>query len=67
VRNTLKIKNFSSGKDLCEEQFIHYCNNGRTPPTDKGEIEQPVSEIHSVIYPGADAGNASPGTHWLSF
>lgn len=25
-----------------------------------------ISEINSVIYPGSDAGNASPGIHWLS-
>lgn len=49
-----------------EEQFIPYGNNGHTPPTDKGEIAQLVSKIHSVIYPGSNAGYTSPGTHWLS-
>ena len=37
-----------------------------TAPTDKGEIAQLVSEIHPIIYPGSNAGEASPGTHWLS-
>ena len=36
------------------------------PPTDQGEMMQPVGEIHSVMHPGSDAGKASPGTHWLS-
>ena len=36
------------------------------PPTDQGEIMQPVGEIHSVMHPGSDAGKVSPGTHWLS-
>ena len=53
-------------KDLCEEQFIHYCNDGCTPLTDKGENVQLVSKIHPVTYPGSNAGKASPGTHWLS-
>ena len=66
VRNTLEIKNFQSGKDVCEEQFIPYCNNEHTPPTAKGEIVQLDSEIHAVTHPGSDAGKSSPGTHWLS-
>ena len=37
VRNTLQVYNFESGRDLCEEQFVHDCNNGRTPPTAKAE------------------------------
>ena len=28
----LKVKDFRSGKDLSEEQFIHYCNNGGAHP-----------------------------------
>ena len=54
------------GRDLCEEQFIHYCSNRCTPPNDKGEIAPLVSEIHSVIYTRSNAGSTSPGTHWLS-
>lgn len=38
MRNVLKIKNFQSGNDLWEGHFIQYCNGGRTPPSDKGEI-----------------------------
>ena len=66
VRNTLQVYNFESGRDLCEEQFVHDCNNGRTPPTAKAEIAHLISEIHSVFSPGSNTGKASPGTHWLS-
>ena len=34
-------------------------------PTGKWEIACLVSEIHSVIYPGSNADNLYPGTHWL--
>lgn len=39
---------------------------GARLPTGKGGRAHLVSKIDSVIYPGPDTGNISPGTHWLS-
>lgn len=55
---------FSRAK-IFVKQFIHYCDNGHTPPCGKGEIACLISEQHTV-YPCSDAGNTSSGAHWLS-